>query len=407
MDVTPTPTPTPKTPLRRLFPPNQNPKRRRLRHTRPLSLSSTLPIPWVLDSLQAGQSSRVRSFPHVEGNYALHVYIPVFIPSGSKKEMVQSLKKVPSFVPDLHVVDSDVPLNVLCKEEHHKFEKVALGRELHISLGRAVPIRVHQIDSIVTILCQKLQFQKRRYWIDFNKWEVFVNDDKSSTFLSLEVVSGGLAEDPKPHISLAWALGDISSSLKKVVEEETKSSGFSGSLQSSICTSKFIGIKFVDIELVVRSSWTSINIFPTGFPRLPLESVVCIEMPLGWAGSGRTLWITFLASVLNICSTCFSKKVDGVMLPENTDVSMMVKALTLPGAMLAMVVLCVKKQCKQTNLKLYCSGNLLVRMLTMNNNIAKPSQLEATNCVKVFPLFVAMMNFPAKCDPWRPVTLFC
>ncbi|KAK8586568.1 hypothetical protein V6N13_010157 [Hibiscus sabdariffa] len=30
-----------------------------------------------LDSLQAGQSSRVRSFPHVEGNYALHVYIPV------------------------------------------------------------------------------------------------------------------------------------------------------------------------------------------------------------------------------------------------------------------------------------------------------------------------------------------
>ncbi|KAK8583747.1 hypothetical protein V6N12_068006 [Hibiscus sabdariffa] len=35
-------------------------------------------------------------------------------------------------------------------------------------------------------------------------------------------------KDPKPHISLAWALGDISSSLKKVAEEETKSSGFRG-----------------------------------------------------------------------------------------------------------------------------------------------------------------------------------
>lgn len=28
------------------------------------------------DFLQTGQTSRVRSFPHVEGNYALHVYIP-------------------------------------------------------------------------------------------------------------------------------------------------------------------------------------------------------------------------------------------------------------------------------------------------------------------------------------------
>ncbi|KAK8990725.1 hypothetical protein V6N11_028688 [Hibiscus sabdariffa] len=99
-----------------------------LRHTR------------SLDSLQAGQSSRVRSFPHVEGNYALHVYIPV-------------------------------PM--------YKF--------------------------------------------------------------AFDVTLYG---DPKPHISLAWALGDISSSLKKVVQEETKSSGFSGSLQSSICTSKFIGIKY-------------------------------------------------------------------------------------------------------------------------------------------------------------------
>lgn len=26
--------------------------------------------------LQIGQTTRVRNFPHVEGNYALHVYIP-------------------------------------------------------------------------------------------------------------------------------------------------------------------------------------------------------------------------------------------------------------------------------------------------------------------------------------------
>lgn len=74
--------------------------------------------------------------------------------------MGQFLKRVATFVPDLHVVDIDVPLNTLCKEEH-KLEQVALGREFHISLGRTVPIRVHQVDTIVTMLRQKLQFQKR------------------------------------------------------------------------------------------------------------------------------------------------------------------------------------------------------------------------------------------------------
>ncbi|XWS37005.1 hypothetical protein CRYUN_Cryun19dG0006300 [Craigia yunnanensis] len=258
------------------------------------TLTSSLPPPplsllhppnslGLLDYLQTGQPSRTRSFPHVEGNYALHVYIPVYIPSTSKKEMGQFLKRVASLVPDLHVVDIDVPLNTLCKEEL-KLEQVALGREFHISLGRTIPIRVHQIDSIVTMLRQRLQFPKR-YWIDFNKWEVFVNDDQTRSFLSLEVVTGGLAEitkqiqavnevyklhnlpefykDPRPHISLAWALGDLSGSLKRVVEEETKSSSSGGSLQNRICTCKFGGIECkIDRERAIRYSWTIVHIFP-------------------------------------------------------------------------------------------------------------------------------------------------
>ncbi|XP_052887001.1 uncharacterized protein LOC108476263 [Gossypium arboreum] len=251
------------------LPTNSNPQTEEM-------LSSPLPPPPVsllhppnslgsLDYLQSGQPSRVRSFPHVEGNYALHIYIPdTFFEWPQASSVVpQFLKRVSSVVPNLHVVDIDVPLDTLCKEEH-KLEQVALGREFHISLGRTVPIRVHQIDSIVTMLCQKLQFQKR-YWIDFNKWEVFINDDRTRTFLSLEVVTGGLPEitkqiqavnevyklhnlpefykDPRPHISLAWALGHVSGSFKKVVEQETKSSGFRGSLQSRICTSKVGGIE--------------------------------------------------------------------------------------------------------------------------------------------------------------------
>ncbi|KAI9099671.1 hypothetical protein K1719_024676 [Acacia pycnantha] len=222
--------------------------------------------------LQTGQTSRFRSFPHVDGNYALHVYIPIYIPSPSKKELAAFLKKVSSHEPSLHAVDVDLPLNILCKNEE-KLEQAVLGRKFHISLGRTVPIRVHQIDSMVSMLRQKLQTQQR-YWIDFSKWEVFVNDERTRTFLSLEVVQGGLREstqctrlpldgitkqieavngvyklhnlpefykDPRPHISLAWALGDISHSLKKVVEEVIKTSAVENSVRKRAFTCKFKG----------------------------------------------------------------------------------------------------------------------------------------------------------------------
>lgn len=136
------------------------------------------------------------------------------------------MKKISSQEPSLHVVDVDVPLYILCKNDE-KLEQVALGREFHISLGRTVPLRVHQIDSVVSMLRNKLQTQQQSvfililfsyekwnkiflstsylivafnlsfwssYWIDFNNWEVFVNDDRTRTFLSVEVVHGGLVE---------------------------------------------------------------------------------------------------------------------------------------------------------------------------------------------------------------------
>lgn len=231
----------------------------------PVSLlrpSTSNPHEGIQDGLRFGEATRVRSFPHVEGNYALHVYIPVYIPSVPKKELALFLKRVSSLVPGLHVVDVDVPLNILCRDDQ-KLEQVALGREFHISLGRTVPIRVHQIGSVVAMLQQKLQYQNR-YWIDFSKWQVFVNDDRTRTFLSIEIITGGLAEitkqiqavnevyrlhklpefykDPRPHISLAWALGDISQPLQRVVEEEMKKFNM-GSSGKCIFTSRFNGIE--------------------------------------------------------------------------------------------------------------------------------------------------------------------
>ncbi|XP_073296883.1 uncharacterized protein [Primulina huaijiensis] len=214
-------------------------------------------------AVQSDPPNRVRSFPHVDGNFALHVYIPVIIPLTQRKEMALFLKRVARLIPELHVVDVDIPLRDLIKDGQ-KFEQVVLGREFHVSLGRTVPIRVHQRDSMVGMLRQRLQFH-RRYWIDFTKWVVFTNDDYTRTFLSLEVTAGGLTEikkqieavndayrlhnlpefykDPRPHISIAWAVGDISDSLWKVIGEETKTHNTVGGLSHKrLCACVFSGI---------------------------------------------------------------------------------------------------------------------------------------------------------------------
>lgn len=91
-------------------------------------------------------------------------FYTVNISSPSKKELATFLKKVSCQEPSLYVVDVDAPLNILCKNDE-KLEQVVLGREFHISLGRTVPIRVHQIDSMVSMLRQKLQTQHRSVFV--------------------------------------------------------------------------------------------------------------------------------------------------------------------------------------------------------------------------------------------------
>jgi hypothetical protein len=113
--------------------------------------------------------------------------VSVNISSPSKKELAAFLKKISSREPSLHVVDVDVPLNILCKNDE-KLEQVALGREFHISLGRTVPIRVHQIDSVLSMLKHKLQTQNQSVFIlvffSYEKWNsIFLSTCLSDSFL--------------------------------------------------------------------------------------------------------------------------------------------------------------------------------------------------------------------------------
>lgn len=50
-------------------------------------------------------------------------------------------------------------------------------------------------------------------------------------------------QDPRPHISVAWSLGDISEMMKRVIDEEMKKyNTLGGSSRKCIFTCKFGGV---------------------------------------------------------------------------------------------------------------------------------------------------------------------
>ncbi|KAL3700233.1 hypothetical protein R1sor_018255 [Riccia sorocarpa] len=192
---------------------------------------------------------RIRSFPHVEGNFALHAYIPVTIPSHARGRVLPLVERAFRRFPKLRPLD-DGGVDV-CPDPGMTSK---LDGEYHVSLSRTVPVRMHQIESIVSKLRRRLASQNR-YFIEFGSWEVFTNDERTRTFLSLEVVTASASEvkkqvlavdevfklhnlptfyeNPRPHISLGWALGDVSRDLKVVADELNKFQNYQAVLWSS------------------------------------------------------------------------------------------------------------------------------------------------------------------------------
>jgi len=201
----------------------------------PPELFSSIPDAASAKWTDGDHGGRVRSFPHVPGNYALHVYVPVTLTASTQTKLAPYLQKAVSLFPGLKTMEDDDPSASVKSKQGIK-----LATEFHISLGRTVPIRIHQVDTMVHMLRRKFEGQKR-FWVEFSSWEVFVNDDRTRSFLSIEVVATGYSEikkqvslvddvyrlhslptfyaNPRPHISLAWALGDVMGALATVAQD--------------------------------------------------------------------------------------------------------------------------------------------------------------------------------------------
>ncbi|KAK3237201.1 hypothetical protein CYMTET_52706 [Cymbomonas tetramitiformis] len=172
----------------------------------------------VLATLQAQHEGRVRAFPHVDGDFATHVLVRVGVPPACRRPLRAILGKVAERLPDLHPLTSpaaDMP---------------TWGcNEFHLSLSRTVAIRAHQLEPLLQALRSSLR-RWQRFATELGQMAVFVNDARTRTFLSLRTLpetdsqfkelvrrvdkafmTQELAvfyEDPQPHASLAWVLGD-------------------------------------------------------------------------------------------------------------------------------------------------------------------------------------------------------
>ncbi|CAG8436543.1 6211_t:CDS:2 [Ambispora gerdemannii] len=175
---------------------------------------------------------RIRTVPHVEGNWATHVFVEMKIDRGFD-DIIQKIKNKAQNVISQEGRDFKIYSCIERDEDKRKIEEENLEskspgeneidildsssnypsytlyeaaatddadtRSLHISLSRPIFLKYHQIKSF---------WEKIR-----NAIEHFVNDEKTRSFLALEV-GKGYNEIPRFHASILWwSPGDTATAL--------------------------------------------------------------------------------------------------------------------------------------------------------------------------------------------------
>ena len=212
------------------------------------------------DAARASTSGRVRAFPHVQGNFATHVYVPLAVTdwTEARHELGDILAKLARAVPTLRPIGTiNANLGEDCDSAFDAIASLVPDGDLHVSLSHTFPIRAARKDGLLTALRRGLARDLATGWdaLVGPNLEVFVNDARTTTFLALRVgtaspidpspgTSPGTAnarspwkgaysavngvmrergypqfyEDPKPHASFAWTPGDREAELREAIE---------------------------------------------------------------------------------------------------------------------------------------------------------------------------------------------
>jgi hypothetical protein len=188
-----------------------------------LALSLIVPAPVDNPALHQG---RVRATPHVEGQYATYVYIPLVVRTGTAlcSLVDEALDVTKEMVPAAHTIGE----NVSCSRNSGGLavNSSSRARELHLSLTRPIFLRAHQREefkqAIKLIASRRTPFQA-----SFATFSELTNDERTRAFLSLEVGAGhnelrdllsalsptlqflrqrDFYSQPRFHVSIAWTL---------------------------------------------------------------------------------------------------------------------------------------------------------------------------------------------------------
>ncbi|ORX98485.1 hypothetical protein K493DRAFT_349279 [Basidiobolus meristosporus CBS 931.73] len=151
---------------------------------------------------------RIRTTPHVVGNWATHVYVEVGLGEEFLEVTERIYEKAQAINPKIQSLNSGTG-------------------PLHISLSRTVFLKVFHIERFTKLLRESFG-ERRRATFGFSKIVHFSNDEQTRSFISLEVGPGSeelleytgcvdqvlqefrlpkFYETPRFHTSIAWAVG--------------------------------------------------------------------------------------------------------------------------------------------------------------------------------------------------------
>lgn len=173
----------------------------------PISSSISPPIPIDNPALHQG---RIRTTPHVDGQFTAHVYLslPFHRQSELYKLVQQIILDAKETVPTLREIWPDQ------------------RPELHISLSRPIFLRAHQREELKRSV-KNIALSQKPFILSFATLSELINDENTRTFLTMEVgaghhelcsLVGALApalrairqqeyyDNPRFHASIAWAL---------------------------------------------------------------------------------------------------------------------------------------------------------------------------------------------------------
>ncbi|KAJ4001113.1 hypothetical protein F5050DRAFT_1684049 [Lentinula boryana] len=179
------------------------------------SLSSSLIVQTPKDD-PALHQGRIRTTPHVDGQWASHVFVSIKVEKRSAMYnlVLDALKAAKNIEPALH--------------HFFEFDEKRADKyiELHVSLSRPIFLWTHQRDDLKREI-KSLAEKSSSFKISFTTFSVLTNDEETRTFLALDVGSGhhelkllsdGLLPfianlrqkeyyaEPHFHASIAWAL---------------------------------------------------------------------------------------------------------------------------------------------------------------------------------------------------------